>query len=78
MISPEGVLAIVNKSREGYVFVYDKISSKVKKVLVHFSQGQDQQGVVYKGLSEGDIIATAGVSFLADGMTVKLIQAKTL
>ncbi|MCK5188478.1 MAG: efflux RND transporter periplasmic adaptor subunit, partial [Methylococcales bacterium] len=77
LIPPESILPIVNKVREGYVFVYDSSTSKVKKVLVHFTGGQEQMGVVFEGLSEGDIIATAGVSFLADGMTVKLMQAKT-
>ena len=78
LIPPAAVLPIVNKVREGYVFVYDSKTSKVKKVLVRFAGGQDSRGVVYEGLSAGDIIATAGVSFLADGMTVKLMQAKTL
>ena len=78
LIPAVAVLPIIDKAEEGYVFVYDKTTSKVKKVSVHFSGGQDQKGIVYEGLSEGDIIATAGVGFLADGMTVKLMQAKTL
>ncbi len=78
LIPPSAVLPIVDKVREGYVFVYDSKTSKVKKVLVQFTGGQDSRGVAYEGLSAGDIIATAGVSFLADGMTVKLMQEKTL
>jgi hypothetical protein len=30
--------------------------------------------IVSEGLSAGDIIAVAGVSFLADGMKVKLME----
>ncbi len=31
-------------------------------------------GNVYEGLNPGDVIAVAGVSFLAEGMKVKLMQ----
>ena len=31
--------------------------------------------VVSEGLSRGDLLATAGVSFLSDGMQVKLMES---
>jgi hypothetical protein len=46
----------------------------VKKTLVRFGSLQGKEAVAIEGLAPGDIIAVAGVSFLADGMKVKLIQ----
>jgi RND family efflux transporter MFP subunit len=58
----------------GYAFVYDPQTSKVKKTPVH-SRGTDNKKVIVdEGLEAGDIIAVAGVSFLADGLEVKLLE----
>jgi len=35
---------------------------------------EDKKAIVYEGLAAGDIIAVAGVSFLADGLKVKLME----
>jgi len=62
------------EANRGYAFVYDPHTSTVKKTPV-FSRGTEQKkAIVYEGLAAGDIIAVAGVSFLADGMKVKLMQ----
>jgi RND family efflux transporter MFP subunit len=58
----------------GFAFVYDPQTSTVKKTPVR-SRGMAQNKVIVdEGLAAGDIIAVAGVSFLADGMQVKLMK----
>jgi RND family efflux transporter MFP subunit len=58
----------------GYAYVYDPDSSTVKKTPVHTRGTSHNQVIVDEGLAAGDIIAVAGVSFLADGMEVKLLE----
>ena len=60
----------------GYAFVYDPNTSTVKKTPVHSRGMADKQVIIDEGLKAGDIIAVAGVSFLADGMEVKLLEGK--
>lgn len=59
-----------------YVFRFDKSSSTVKRIKVKTIgvQGNDIQ--VSEGLKNGDIIAVAGVSFLHDGMKVRLVAGR--
>ena len=58
--------------RQGYVFVYDPKTSTVRKTQIQTLGAEQNMMIVSEGLSAGDIIAVAGVSFLADGMKVKL------
>ncbi|MEX1346657.1 MAG: hypothetical protein AB1Z31_02895, partial [Desulfobacterales bacterium] len=58
----------------GYAFVYDSQTSTVKKTAVSSRGIADKKAIVDEGLSAGDIIAVAGVSFLADGLKVRLMQ----
>ena len=62
------------KAGQGYVFVYDAVASTVKKVPVRCRGNEKNLMVIEEGLAEGDIIATAGVSFLVDGMKVRLLE----
>jgi len=62
------------EANQGFAFVYDPQTSTVKKTPVRFRGLVEKKAVAYEGLEPGDVIAVAGVSFLADGMTVKLIQ----
>jgi RND family efflux transporter MFP subunit len=64
----------VPEAKQGHAFVYDPKTSTVKKKLIHVSGSQHDQAIVREGLAPGDIIAVAGVSFLADGMTVRLMK----
>ena len=59
-----------------YVFIYDPDTSKVHKTAIVSPKdaAQDNMVQVNKGLSAGDRIAVAGVSFLNDGQQVKLMQ----
>jgi len=62
------------EANRGYVFVYDPETSIVIKTPVQANNMEHKMAIVSQGLEEGDIIAVAGVSFLADGMEVKLIE----
>jgi len=59
---------------QGYAFVYDPDTSTVKKTPVRSRGTANKKAIVGEGLAAGDIIAVAGVSFLADGMEVKLMK----
>jgi RND family efflux transporter MFP subunit len=60
----------------GHAFVYDPQTSTVKKTPVHSQGIAEKRVIIDEGLEAGDIIAVAGVSFLADGMEVKLLEGK--
>jgi RND family efflux transporter MFP subunit len=55
------------------VFVFDGASSTVKKRKITVEGIRDNRLVVTEGLSVGDIVASAGVSYLTDGQKVKLL-----
>ncbi|RLC17372.1 MAG: hypothetical protein DRI24_05910 [Deltaproteobacteria bacterium] len=59
---------------QGYAFVYDPQTSTVRKAPVKIFGAEQNLMIISEGLSAGDIIAVAGVSFLADGMKVKLLK----
>ena len=71
---PIHALLAAKEPKQGYVFIYDPKSSMVKKTLVHTSGEQHNMVIISDGLSAGDVIAVAGVSFLADGMKVTLMK----
>ncbi len=62
------------EANRGYAYVYDPKTSTVKKTAVRSRGIEHKEAIVYEGLAAGDIIAVAGVSFLADGMKVKLMK----
>jgi RND family efflux transporter MFP subunit len=62
------------EANRGFVFVFDAETSTVKKTPVSFRGTQLKKALVDDGLAAGDIIAVAGVSFLADGLEVKLMK----
>jgi RND family efflux transporter MFP subunit len=71
---PFQALLPATEANRGFAFVYDAETSTVKKTPVHARGTEQKQAIVDDGLEEGDIIAVAGVSFLADGMKVKLMK----
>ena len=71
---PLQALLPTHEANQGYVFVYDPDTSIVVKKPVHGVGMDKKMAIVDEGLEEGDIIAVAGVSFLADGMEVKLME----
>ena len=60
------------------VFVYDRESSTVSKRSIQPGGVRDNDLAVIEGLEEGEIIATAGVTFLRDGQTVRLLREDLL
>ena len=59
-----------------FVFRYNPDTSTVSRVLVNSASAvQDDNISVSEGVSAGDVIVTAGVSFLRDGQQVKLMEA---
>ena len=70
---PFQALLPATEPNRGFAFVYDPATSTVKKIPVHATGTEQKRAIVDEGLKEGDIIAVAGVSFLADGMKVKLL-----
>jgi len=71
---PLQALLPTQEPNRGYAFVYDPKTSTVKKTPVHSHGTEQNMAIVDEGLEAGDIVAVAGVSFLADGMEVKLMQ----
>jgi RND family efflux transporter MFP subunit len=71
---PFQALLPAQEANRGYAFVYDPRTSTVKKTAVRARGTENKKAIVSEGLAAGDIIAVAGVSFLADGMQVKLMQ----
>jgi len=63
--------AIVTNGSGKYVWVVDQDSMVVSKRVVTVADGIGETAVVTEGLTIGDTIATAGASFLADGMQVR-------
>jgi len=58
-----------------YVFKYNSDTSTVSRVLVNSGSGvRDNHIIVSEGVTAGDVIVTAGVSFLRDGQKVRLME----
>ena len=60
------------------VFVFDRASSTVRKQRIQSGGVRDNDVAVLEGLEGGEIIATAGVSFLRDGQEVTLLDERLL
>ncbi|MGO7211039.1 efflux RND transporter periplasmic adaptor subunit [Rhizobium ruizarguesonis] len=58
---------------KGTVFVYDSGRSTVKKRTITVGGVRDNSLVVTEGIAAGDIVASAGISYLVDGQEVKLL-----
>ncbi|MEO0822597.1 MAG: efflux RND transporter periplasmic adaptor subunit [Pseudomonadota bacterium] len=56
------------------VFVFDPETSTVKRRVVTFAGLRGNQFLIIDGVEEGERIASKGVSFLREGMTVKLLD----
>ncbi|QOG21234.1 MULTISPECIES: efflux RND transporter periplasmic adaptor subunit [Bradyrhizobium] len=73
VLAPEGGKELKGPAT---VFVYDGQSSTVLKRKVVVGGVRDNRLIVTEGLSEGDIVASAGVSYLFDGQKVKLLPVQ--
>ena len=63
--------AIKSDGTSKYVWVVDQDSMTVSRRAVTVADGIGEMAIVTEGLVPGDTIATAGASFLADGMQVR-------
>lgn len=70
VLAPEGGKELQGK---GTVFVYDTGSSTVRKRAITVGGVRDNRLVVTEGIAAGDIVASAGVSYLVEGQKVKLL-----
>jgi len=71
-----GARATADSPAEMTVYVYDPADSTVKSRQVKVGGIRENQIIVIDGLSVGDRIASAGVSFLQDGQEVKLLDGE--
>ena len=74
---PIAAVAPADEPGQGYVFIYDTTAQTVKKSLIKGKGVTDNFVHVYEGVKAGDILAAAGVTFLNDGQSVKLIAQQT-
>jgi RND family efflux transporter MFP subunit len=71
---PVGALVPGGEEGESYVFVFDPETATVKQTAIAHAGIRDNNLVVSEGLTAGDVIAIAGVSFLRDGQKVRLLE----
>jgi hypothetical protein len=57
----------------GTVFRYDDESSTVRKRIIAVGGVRDNRLVITEGIAAGDLLASAGVSYLSDGQKVNLL-----
>jgi len=77
-LMPLSAVAPADKPGQGFIFIYDPTTQEVKKTLIKGKGATDNLVHVYEGVTAGDIVAVAGVSFLNDGQKVKLMQQRAL
>jgi len=68
--------ALAEADNQFSVFVFDPASSTVSKRAIRTGGVRDNDVAVLDGLSAGEIIATAGVTFLREGQTVSLLDGR--
>lgn len=61
---------------KSHVFLYDPQSSTVSKREIRVIGIQGNRAIVSQGVTSGDVVAAAGLSFLSDGQNVKLMARK--
>lgn len=71
---PPQALVPEREPGRAHLFVYDPSTSTVRKVPVHLAGAQDNQAIISEGVSAGEVVAVAGVSFLNDGQDVRLMK----
>jgi hypothetical protein len=61
-------------TNDQYIYLFDAETSSVRKTAVQTKGIQGNQVIVTQGIAPGDILVVAGVPFLSDGQTVKLLD----
>ena len=70
---PGSAVEPTTEASRGFVYVYQPDSSTVKRTPIEWGGVKRNMIIISTGVSPGDVVAVAGVSFLADGMKVKLM-----
>ncbi len=70
---PLVAIAPGDETARGYVFKFDETSGAVRKTAITGIKGRENFIEITDGVTAGDIVAAAGVSFLRDGQKVKLL-----
>ncbi len=76
MLPVSAVLPTAEKN-SGAIFVYDKQEKVLRKRTIKVVNVRDNELEVVGEIKAGDIVATAGVSFLLDNMKVTLLDTST-
>ncbi len=71
---PLTAIAPGNETGGGFVFVYDFETSTVRRTAVEPATALQSNMIAVKGVSAGEILASAGVNFLVDGQRVELLE----
>jgi RND family efflux transporter MFP subunit len=74
---PISAIAPGDGPEQGYAFIYDPKTQTLKKTHVKGGGPTDSFVSIIEGVKIGDIVASAGVTFLSDGQKVKLMQQRT-
>ena len=65
---------VADAGQKSYVFVYDPDKGILHKRNIQTENILNNEVLVSSGLKDGEIIATAGATFLRDGQTVRLLD----
>lgn len=65
-----------DEGQKSYVYVYDADKEILSKRLVQTESIINNEVLISSGLNVGEIVAIAGISFLRDGQTVRLLDKK--
>lgn len=76
LVAPTAAIGQVGKSTYAFVLEKDSANYKVKKTPVEIGNILPDGFVVKSGLKEGQLVATAGLRSLLDGMEVKLMTGQ--
>jgi multidrug efflux system membrane fusion protein len=76
LVAPTASIGQVGKNTYAFVLEKDSANYKVKKTTVEIGDILPDGFVVKSGLKEGQLVATAGLRALLDGMQVKLMTGQ--
>ncbi len=71
---PISAIAPSDQPGQGHVFVFDAKTQTVMKTPIKGKGATDNFAHIFEGIKAGDVVASAGVTFLRDGQKVKLMQ----
>jgi RND family efflux transporter MFP subunit len=69
--------ALTEHANHAVVFVVDQTSKVVRRTAVGLGEASEDGVEIKSGLEPGDMVVTAGVQFLRDGMRVRLLEQRS-